>query len=131
MCNCSELRRGNIVNVNLGEGVGSEQMNVRPCVVISNNVGNRFSPVIVVAPLTSKMTKRPMPTHVFLTKEMYGLHMDSIVLCEQVRTIDKRRVINSMGLSLNQLDMIKLNKCLAISIGLVETNQDKKVACSM
>lgn len=115
-----EYKRGQIIYVDLGiEGIkGSEQKGERPCVVIQNNKGNHFSPNLIVVPVTSQLTKKRMPTHVELRKNKYNLDKDSIVLTEQVKTVSKERCINCLG-ELESADMDRINKALAISIGLM------------
>ena len=92
------VERGNIVIVDLAGATGSEQGKMRPVVVIQNDIGNRHSPTTIVVPLTSKLKKKGMKTHVFIEKtKENGLSEDSVALCEQVRTIDKSRIKTKIG----------------------------------
>ena len=86
------IKRGDIYYADLSPVVGSEQGGVRPVLVIQNDVGNKFSPTVIVAAITSQLTKAKLPTHIELNKEKYNLSKDSVVLLEQIRTLDKRRL---------------------------------------
>ena len=110
--------RGDIFYADLGKGVGSEQEGYRPVVIIQNNVGNRHSPTVIVAAISSRTaTKSKLPTHYYIGTEC-GLEQPSIVLLEQLRTIDKRRLNNFVGrLSAGQIT--EMNHALAISIDLI------------
>lgn len=93
-----EIKRGNIVIADLNGATGSEQGKMRPVIVIQNDTGNKYSPTTIVVPLTSKKKKKGLKTHVLIEKtEENGLTEDSIALCEQVRTIDKRRIKAGIG----------------------------------
>lgn len=117
--------RGMIAWANLGEGVGSRQGGMRPVVIIQNNVGNKFSPTVIVSAITSKVNKKKLPTHVELNREHYSnLHSDSLIMLEQVATLDKRRLGDIIGY-LTEEDLAKLNLALEISVGL-GLNCDKK-----
>lgn len=110
-------QRGDIYYADLGEGIGSEQAGYRPVVIIQNNTGNRFSPTVIVASITSRTaTKAKLPTHVYID-ETSGLGQPSIVLLEQLRTIDKRR-LNSFVDRLSNEQIRSMNHALAISIDL-------------
>lgn len=115
-----DIKRGDIIWINLFGSVGSEQgsdENGRPCVCIQNNVGNAFSPTIIVSAITSQ-TKTLLPTHVQIpSSEKYGLNKDSLVLLEQIRTVDKRRRVLRRTGHLDEILMKKINKALAISVG--------------
>lgn len=115
-----EYKRGQIIYLDLGvEGIkGSEQKGERPCVVIQNNTGNHFSPNLIVVPVTSQLTKKPIPTHVELDRSKYNLDKDSIILAEQVKTVSKERCKNFLG-QLEGTDMDRLNRALSISLGLM------------
>lgn len=97
-----EIKRGDICYVNFGdcsdEKVGSEQSGMRPALIIQNNKGNRYSPTTIVVPITSQLGKKRLPMHVFIKgcKEN-GLKRDSIILCEQFQTIDKKRIVDKIG----------------------------------
>lgn len=113
-----EITRGQIYWVDFGNGIGSEQQNIRPALVIQNNIGNKFSPTIVVVAITSKITKANLPTHVIVEKfEELGLSDLSIVLTEQVRTVDKKRVTGYIGECPYYL-MKKIEKAIKIEIDL-------------
>ena len=90
------LYKGDIYFADLSPVVGSEQGGVRPVLVIQNNVGNKFSPTVIVAAITSRMDKHNLPTHVLIEQSRYGLQKDSMILLEQVRTIDKSRLRDYM-----------------------------------
>ena len=113
-----EFKRGDVLLVDFGEGKGdSVQFGLRPAVVIQNNVGNKFSPTLIVAAITSQ-TKRNMPTHITLSQEQYRTPKSCMILTEQLLTIDKMRVKERL-FSLNDMDSIRLDRALEISIGLV------------
>ncbi len=112
----TEIKKGNIFYADMQGAIGSEQAGLRPCVVISNNIGNKYSPCVIVAMVTSKLDKPKLPTHVMLPAD-YGLSAKSIILCEQIRTIDKRRLKNFLGnLPLNKIE--EVDKALNVSFGL-------------
>lgn len=110
--------RGDIFLANFDTVLGSEQGGTRPCVIISNNVGNQFSPCVTVALITSKVESKPnLPTHLELNAGNFGLAKKSIVLCEQIRTIDKMRLIQKLG-SLDFLTLSALNWTLTQALAL-------------
>lgn len=110
-------RRGEIYEADLGIGDGSEQAGIRPVLIIQNNVGNHYSPTIICVPLTSKI-KKDIPTHYTVTKEKYHfLTHDSTILCEQIKTISKRRLSHKIGM-LSKQDMQNVDQRLSISIAL-------------
>lgn len=110
-------RRGEIYEADLGVGDGSEQAGIRPVLIIQNNVGNHYSPTIICVPLTSKI-KKDIPTHYTVTKEKYHfLTHDSTILCEQIKTISKRRLSHKIGM-LSKQDMQNIDQRLSISIAL-------------
>ena len=111
------VKRGEIYYADLSPVVGSEQGGVRPVLIVQNDVGNRHSPTVIAAAITSQKDKNPLPTHIEVQAETCGLSRDSIVLLEQIRTIDKRRLKDRMG----QLDLGSMNKvdnALSTSFGL-------------
>lgn len=113
-----EIRRGDLVIADLSPVVGSEQGGLRPVLVIQNDVGNRFSPTVIVAAITSQIEKSKLPTHVELSAREFGLARNSVVLLEQVRTIDKRRIQQKLGrLDANTMGLV--DEALAISLGLM------------
>ncbi len=111
------IRRGDIFYADLSPVIGSEQGGIRPVLIVQNNVGNRYSPTVIAAAITSKGTKAKLPTHIKLYADSSGLSKDSVVLLEQIRTIDKTRLKEKMG-SLNSYDMYKVDEALSISFGL-------------
>lgn len=113
------IKRGDVFLANLGNGNGSEQSGVRPVVVIQNDMGNTYSPTIIVASITSKQSKKPLPTHVQLSQIQYRTPDKCNILVEQVRTIDKSRLIRKM-FCLNDMDIIRLNRAILVSMGLLE-----------
>ena len=115
------LRRGDIYYADLSPVVGSEQGGVRPVLIIQNNVGNRFSPTVIAAAITSRNEKANLPTHIRLFADDSGLSKDSVVLLEQIRTLDKKRLKEKMG-TLNSSDMYKVDEALSISFGLTAEN---------
>ena len=88
----SEIRRGDLYYADLSPVVGSEQGGVRPVLVIQNNIGNKYSPTIIIAAITSQINKAKLPTHIEISANEYGLNKDSVILLEQIRTIDKKRL---------------------------------------
>lgn len=111
------VQRGDIFFANLDPGVGSEQQGRRPVLVLQNNVGNKFSPTIIVAPITSYIQKNRLPTHVLITEEISGLDRDSIVLLEQIRTIDKKRLLGKIG-ELSKVALMRIEQAAQVSLGL-------------
>ncbi len=114
-----EIARGDIFFADLSPVVGSEQGGVRPVLIIQNDVGNRFSPTVIVAAITSQIAKAQLPIHVELTEEDHDLDRDSVVLLEQIRTIDKRRLREKIA-QLGPETMRKIDRALIISLGLTE-----------
>ena len=106
----SNIKRGDIYYADLSPVVGSEQGGIRPVLIVQNNVGNRYSPTVIAAAITSQINKAKMPTHITVTK-------DSIILTEQIRTLDKRRLREKMG-SLDEKAMRHVDEALAVSFGL-------------
>ncbi len=111
------VKRGEVYFADLSPVVGSEQGGQRPVLVIQNDVGNRYSPTVIVAAITAKISKAKLPTHVEIHKEDVGLIKDSVVLLEQVRTIDKKRLIQKLGTLSPEL-MEQVDIALSISMGL-------------
>lgn len=111
------VKRGEIYYADLSPVVGSEQGGVRPVLIVQNDVGNKFSPTVIAAAITSQRDKNNLPTHIEVDARNCGLTRDSVVLLEQVRTIDKRRLKERMG-SLDTNDMGKVNQALSVSFGL-------------
>ena len=111
------VRRGDIYFADLSPVVGSEQGGVRPVLIVQNNVGNRHSPTVIAAAITSQTGKARLPTHIELCGRTHGLTRDSVVLLEQVRTIDKRRLKEKMG-RVDDVLMNRVDNALAVSFGL-------------
>lgn len=114
------IRRGDIYYADLSPVVGSEQGGLRPVLIIQNDVGNRYSPTVIAAAITSKMTKAKMPTHIDVFASRVGLTKDSVILLEQIRTLDKRRLKEKMGHLDDEL-MGRVNNAISISFGLTQT----------
>ena len=111
------IRRGDIYYADLSPVVGSEQGGIRPVLIVQNNVGNRFSPTVIAAAITSQQSKANLPTHSPLHADSSGLAKDSVVLLEQVRTIDKKRLKEKMG-TVDENSMNEINNAISISFGL-------------
>ena len=111
------VKRGDIYYADLSPVVGSEQGGIRPVLIVQNDIGNKFSPTVIAAAITSQRDKTDLPTHIKVDADGCGLSKDSIVLLEQVRTIDKQRLKEKMG-SLDDLSMDKINQALSVSFGL-------------
>jgi mRNA interferase MazF len=115
----SEVKRGYIFFADLSPVVGSEQGGIRPVLVIQNDVGNKYSPTVIIAAITSHIEKAKLPTHVEVEAKEYGLEKDSVILLEQIRTIDKQRLLDKVT-ELDDRVMQKVNQALRISLGLIE-----------
>ncbi len=111
------VKRGDIYYADLSPVIGSEQGGVRPVLIVQNDVGNKFSPTVIAAAITSQRDKTNLPTHIEVDARDCGLAKDSVVLLEQVRTIDKRRLREKMG-ALDNGSMGKVNQALSVSFGL-------------
>lgn len=116
----NNVKRGDIYYADLSPVVGSEQGGIRPVLIVQNNVGNRYSPTVIAAAITSQINKAKMPTHIELNAQNFGLTKDSVILLEQIRTIDKKRLKEKMG-SLDDNYMNRVNDALAVSFGLEQT----------
>ena len=114
-----DIKRGDIFYADLSPVVGSEQGGVRPVLIIQNNVGNRYSPTIIAGAITSQLTKAKLPTHIEISKGQFGLPKDSVILREQLRTLDKRRLREKLG-SLDRDTIRKVDKAILISLGFAE-----------
>lgn len=112
------VKRGDIYYADLSPVVGSEQGGVRPVLIIQNDIGNKYSPTVIATAITSQINKAKMPTHIELDANEYGLSKDSVVLAEQIRTIDKRRLKEKIG-HLDDDLMTRVNEALEISFGLL------------
>ena len=115
--NIMRLLRGDIVLANLEPSFGSEQGRTRPVIIIQNNILNQYSPTTIIAPITSKVYEKEYPTNVFLNKENSGLDKDSTLLLNQIRVIDKRRIIKKLGF-LDEEIMRKVYLAIKVSLDL-------------
>ncbi|GAB6934750.1 MAG: type II toxin-antitoxin system PemK/MazF family toxin [Bacillota bacterium] len=113
------VKRGDVFYANLSPVVGSEQGGVRPVLIIQNDIGNKYSPTVIVAAITAQIQKAKLPTHVEIPAKPYGLEKDSVILLEQIRTIDKQRLTDKITHLDDEL-MQKVNESLQISLGLVD-----------
>lgn len=113
------IKRGDIYLADLSPVVGSEQGGQRPVLIVQNDIGNKYSPTVIVVAITSKISKAKLPAHVEIKADGHGLNKDSVILGEQVRTIDKKRLIQLIG-SLEKEIMNKVNEALSISFDLIE-----------
>ena len=114
----SQIRRGDIYYADLSPVVGSEQGGLRPVLIIQNDVGNKYSPTVIAAAITSRMSKTRLPTQIDIYAERAGLARDSVILLEQIRTLDKRRLRERMG-HLDDEMMDRVNNAIAVSFGIV------------
>ena len=111
------VKRGDIYYADLSPVVGSEQGGIRPVLIIQNDIGNKYSPTVIATAITSQINKAKMPTHIELSANEYGLNKDSVILLEQIRTIDKRRLREKIG-RLDTDMMSRVDKALFISFGI-------------
>ncbi len=111
------IKRGDIFYADLSPVVGSEQGGLRPVLIVQNDVGNKYSPTVIVSAITSKMDKAKLPTHIDIPAAPAGLSKDSVILLEQVRTIDKKRLKEKMG-HLDENTMGAVNNAIEVSFGL-------------
>ncbi len=111
------VKRGDLFYADLSPVVGSEQGGIRPVLVIQNDVGNKYSPTVITAAITSKINKAKLPTHIELDAKTFGLARDSVVMTEQVRTIDKQRLREKIG-HLDDFAMKSVENALMVSFGL-------------
>ena len=116
------IKRGDIYFADLSPVIGSEQGGLRPVLIIQNDTGNKYSPTVITAAITSQTNKTKLPTHIELYTENFGLAKNSIILLEQIRTIDKRRLKEKMG-RLDDESMEKVNAAISISFGLPDMNE--------
>lgn len=121
------MKRGDIYFADLDPVVGSEQGGFRPVLIIQNDLGNRFSPTVIVLPLTSKIGKAPLRTHVPLIPPQGGVRKPSIILCEQVRTLEKTRLTQRLG-ALNGEKMALVERALALAVGRAPLAEEKRPA---
>lgn len=113
------VKRGDVFFADLSPVVGSEQGGVRPVLVIQNDIGNRFSPTVIVAAITAQIQKAKLPTHVEIDAKTYGFDRDSVILLEQIRTIDKQRLTDKIT-HLDDEMMERVSESLQISLGLID-----------
>jgi len=113
------VKKGDIFFADLSPVIGSEQGGVRPVIVIQNDIGNKYSPTVIVAAITSQINKAKLPTHVEIRAGEHGLNKDSVILLEQLRTVDKRRLRERIG-RMEGDAMEKVNEALVISLGIIE-----------
>ena len=112
-----QVKRGDIYYADLSPVVGSEQGGVRPVLIVQNDVGNKYSPTVIAAAVTSQLNKSKLPTHIEIDALTYGLPKDSVILTEQIRTIDKRRLTEKIG-HIDEELMNLVNDALFVSFGL-------------
>ena len=112
-----EVNRGDIYYADLSPVVGSEQGGVRPVLIVQNDVGNKYSPTVIIAAITSQLSKAKLPTHIELNKYKYNLLKDSVILLEQIRTLDKRRLKEKVC-TIDDKTMKKVDIAIMISLGI-------------
>lgn len=112
-------KRGDVYFADLSPVVGSEQGGVRPVLIIQNDIGNRFSPTVIVSAITAQIQKAKLPTHVEIDAETHGFDRNSVILLEQLRTIDKQRLTDKIT-HLDEDTMRKVDEALQISVGLID-----------
>lgn len=113
------VKRGDIFYADLSPVVGSEQGGIRPVLIIQNNMGNKYSPTVICAAITSQINKAKLPTHIEISADKYNLIKDSVILLEQIRTIDKKRLREKVC-STDETLMKLVNKALIISLGMLD-----------
>ncbi|GIN73605.1 mRNA interferase [Bacillus sp. J14TS2] len=113
------VKRGDVYFADLSPVVGSEQGGVRPVLVLQNDIGNRFSPTVIIAAITAQIQKAKLPTHVEIDAEKYGFERDSVLLLEQIRTVDKQRLTDKIT-HLDEEMMEKVDEALQVSLGLID-----------
>ena len=114
-----KVKRGDVFYADLNPVVGSEQGGVRPVLIIQNNIGNKYSPTVIIAAITSKIDKAKLPTHVEIEADSIQIEKDSGILLEQIRTIDKKRLQRRVT-RLNEETLEKVDKAIEISLGLID-----------
>lgn len=113
------VKRGDIFYADLSPVIGSEQGGIRPVLIVQNDIGNKYSPTVIAAAITSQINKAKMPTHIEIRANEFGLGKDSVILLEQIRTIDKRRLKEKIG-ALDTARMAQVGRAIEISFGLTE-----------
>jgi mRNA interferase MazF len=116
------IKRGELYYADLSPVVGSEQGGLRPVLIVQNDVGNKYSPTVIAAAITSQINKAKMPTHIEISAQKYGIAKDSVILLEQIRTIDKKRLREKIG-HLDANAMLFVDEALYISFGLKITDE--------
>ena len=111
------IRRGDIYYADLSPVIGSEQGGIRPVLIVQNDIGNKYSPTVIAAAITSRTGKSKLPTHIEVYADKYGLARDSVILLEQIRTLDKKRLREKMG-HLDEDVMGQVNDAITVSLGL-------------
>ena len=124
------VKRGDIYYADLSPVIGSEQGGLRPVLIVQNDIGNRYSPTVIAAAITSRMSKAKLPTHIDIFAGEVGLAKDSVILLEQIRTLDKRRLKEKMG-HLDDAVMNHVNTAIAISFGLGTPEEDASARAMM
>ena len=119
-----KIRRGDIFYADLRPVVGSEQGGIRPVVILQNNTGNQFSPTTIAAAITSREEKRQLPTHIWIGGQFHGLHKDSMILLEQVRTLDLKRLRDYIG-CLDKKTLLAVDRGLTVSLGIRRNRQEE------
>lgn len=113
------IKRGDVYYADLSPVVGSEQGGVRPVLIVQNDIGNKYSPTVIAAAITSQINKAKLPTHIEISAWEYGLQKDSVILLEQIRTIDKKRLREKIGHLDDEL-MERVNEALGVSFGMTD-----------
>ena len=113
------VKRGDVYYADLSPVIGSEQGGIRPVLIVQNDIGNRYSPTVIVSAITSQINKAKLPTHIEISSDDFSLPKDSVVLLEQIRTIDKKRLKEKIGRFDKKL-MVVVDDCLKISLGLID-----------
>ena len=121
------VKRGDIFYADLSPVIGSEQGGLRPVLIVQNDVGNRYSPTVIAAAITSRLSKAKLPTHIDVYAERFGLVKDSVILLEQIRTIDKARLREKMG-HVDDVLMQRVDNAISISFGLTSPEGTSKPA---
>ncbi len=116
------IKRGELYYADLSPVKGSEQGGIRPVLIVQNDIGNKYSPTVIVAAITSQINKARIPTHIELNANVYGLEKDSVVLLEQVRTLDKLRLKDKIG-ELGTIKMLEIDRAMMISLGIENFEQ--------
>ena len=116
------IKRGDIFYADLSPVVGSEQGGLRPVLIVQNDIGNRYSPTVIAAAITSRLGKTKLPTHIDIYASEVGLAKDSVILLEQIRTLDKKRLRERMG-HLDEDVMSKVNSAISVSFGLADEQE--------